>query len=131
MDPHNILVVDDEVFNLNALKRTLRREYNVFSATNGEEALSIMDQNDIALIISDHRMPGMTGVELLKKTSKKHPDTVRIILTAYTDEILLLNAINLGHVYGYINKPWEPEEIKAVVKEGIEFYKTKSSSMQP
>jgi len=119
---HNILVIDDEVNNLRALERTFRHEYNVFSADSGENALSIMEQNDIAVIIADHDMPGMTGVEFLEKTWQKHPDTIRIILTERSDEKLLMDAINMGHVYSYIIKPWEPEEIKAIVKGGIEAY---------
>jgi len=122
VDAHNILIVDDEVGNLNALERTLKDEHNVFLATNGEDALAIMEQNDIALIVADHRMPGMTGVEFLEKTLKKYPDTIRVILTAYTDEQLLMDAINTGHVYSYVTKPWKPEEIKAVVREGLEAY---------
>ena len=122
MDVYNILIVDDEVGNLNTLERTLKDEYNVFSATNGENALSLMEQNDIVLIIADHRMPGMTGVEFLEKTLEKYPDTIRIILTAYTDEKLLMDAINMGHVYSYVTKPWKPEQIKSIVREGIETY---------
>jgi len=122
MDLHSILIVDDEVNNVRALERTFRDEYNVFSATNGEDALSIMEENDIALIIADHDMPGMTGVEFLEKTWQTYPDTIRIILTEYSNEKLLMDAINMGHVYSYITKPWEPEEIKAIVKGGMEAY---------
>jgi len=126
---HNILVVDDDMSNLNALKRALRREYNVFLATNGQDALSIMEQNDIDLIIADHRMPGMTGMELLEKILQKHPDIIRIVLTAYADERLFMDAINIVHAHGLISKPWEPEEIKAIAKKWIDqrynvFYKT-------
>jgi CheY-like chemotaxis protein len=128
---YNVLVVDDERANLNALERTLRREYKVFSATNGEDALSIMERNDIDLIIADHRMPGMTGVEFLEKTLEKHPDTIRTILTAYTDESLLMDAINRAHVHRYVSKPWEPEEITAIVREGIGVYETASASGEP
>jgi CheY-like chemotaxis protein len=127
LDAHNVLIVDDEVANLNALERTLRplkrffeTDYNVFSATNGEDAWSILEENEIAFIIADQRMPGMTGVELLEKTLDKYPDIIRMILTAYTDEKLLLDAINRVHVHGYINKPWEPQEIIDIVRQGLE-----------
>jgi CheY-like chemotaxis protein len=123
MELYNILVVDDEVSNLSALKRTLRHEYNVFTATNGEDALSIMGQKDIALVIADYRMPGMTGIEFLEKALQRYPDTTRIILTAYTDEKLLMDSINTVRVHGYLAKPWEPEEIKSIVREGVEAYK--------
>ena len=122
MDLYNILVVDDEVSNLNALQRALRREYNVLSATNGEDALAIMEQNDVALIIVEHRMPGMTGVELLEKALQKYPNTIRIILTSYTDEKLLMEAINVVHVHGFLAKPWEPEEIASVVGKWMASY---------
>jgi CheY-like chemotaxis protein len=124
MAPYNILLVDDELHALRALARTLRQENNVFTATNGEDALSILEKNEIALIITDQRMPGMTGIELLAKVRQKYPDTVRIILTAYavTDKNLLVDAINVGYVYRYLTKPWEPEEIIAIVGEGIKTY---------
>jgi CheY-like chemotaxis protein len=126
LDTYNILVVDDEVANINALERTLNalkrtfgHEYHIFSATSGEDALAIMEQNDIGFIIADQRMPGMTGVEFLERTLQEYPDTIRIILTAYTDEKLLMDAINRVHVHGYISKPWEPEEILAILREGL------------
>ena len=122
MEPYNILIVDDEVGNLNALKRVFRNEYNVLSATNGQDAIILMQQNEIALIIADHRMPGMTGVEFLEKMSQDYPDAIRIILTAYTDEKLVMDAINMGHVHAYITKPWEPDEVRTIVKEQIEIY---------
>lgn len=130
MDLYNILVVDDEEGSLNALERTLRDDYNVFLARNGEEALAIMEENDIALIIADHRMPGMTGVEFLEKTLQKYPDAIRVILTAYTDEKVLMDAINMGRVYSYATKPWEPKEIKAIVREGLEAYEVTRSSRE-
>jgi CheY-like chemotaxis protein len=131
MDSYNILIVDDEVNNLRALERTFRDEYNVFSATNGEDALSIMQQNNIALIIADHDMPGMTGVEFLERTWQKCPDTIRILLTEYSNEKLLMDAINMGHVYGYITKPWEPEEIKGIIRGGLEAYEKIRVSREP
>ena len=119
---YNILVVDDEECNLRSLKRTFRREYNVFSAVNGNDALNIMEENDIALVITDNNMPGMTGPELLAKTSLKCPNAIRIILTGYTDEKAIKTAINKGQIHRYIAKPWEPEEIKSVVRQGIAAY---------
>ena len=115
MGLYNILLVDDEVSSLNALERALRREYNVLSATNGEDALAIMAQENIALVVADYRMPGMTGIELLEKTRQKYPNTIRVILTAYTDENLLMDAVNIANAHGVITKPWEPEEIPSIV----------------
>jgi len=113
---YSILVVDDEESALTALERALRREYNVFSATNGEDALAIMEQNDIHLVIADYRMPGMTGVEFLEKTLQDHPRTIRVILTAYTNEQLLTDAINIVNAHGFLTKPWDTDEVKSLVK---------------
>lgn len=123
MDIYNILIVDDDVSNVNALKRALRREYNVLSATNGEDALAVMGQNEVDLIIADHRMPGMTGIELLERTLQKYPSVVRVILTSYTDEKLLMDAINRVHAHGFLPKPWEPEEIHSIVEKCIASYR--------
>ena len=120
MDLYNILIVDDEVVNLNALKRTFRKEYNVFSAISAEDAMSIMEQNDIDLIIADDNVLGITGLELLEKTSQEYPDTIRIILTTRADQKLIIDAIDIGYVHGYITKPWEPEEAKAIIKEWLD-----------
>ena len=119
---YNVLVVDDELSNLSALKRLLRHKYRVFSATSGEDALAIMRQRDIALIIADHRMPSMTGVELLEKIFRRYPNTIRIMLTAYASEQLLIDAINRIHAHGFIAKPWEPEEIESIVGKWIANY---------
>ena len=119
---HNILVVDDEPHNVESLRRTFRREYNVFAANGGEEGLSIVQQREIALIITDQRMPGMTGIELLERTMEVHPRAIRIILTAFTDVDALIGAINTGGVYRYITKPWDPQELKITVKRAIELY---------
>jgi CheY-like chemotaxis protein len=130
MDTYSMLIVDDEVINLSALKRTFRGQYSIFSATNGEDALSLMEQNDITIIIADNRMPGITGIQLLEMFARKYPDTIRIILTAYADvdQQLLMDAVSMGYVHSYITKPWEPEEMQVVVREGIESYE--DSQMQ-
>lgn len=116
-----ILIVDDEPDNLDLLYRTFYREYRVLRAEDGVNALSILSQeNNIAVIISDQRMPNMSGTELLSLTAEQYPDIIRIILTGYTDVDDLVEAINTGKVFKYVTKPWEPEELKAVVKQGLE-----------
>lgn len=123
-DLYNILVVDDEVNNVAALERLLMPEYNVLSATGSEEALAMMEQNDIALMIADYRMPGMTGVELLEKVLQKYPNTIGLILTAYTDEKRFLDSISAIQAHGFVTKPWDPQEVKFTVRKWMEVYET-------
>ncbi|MDZ8051612.1 MAG: response regulator [Aulosira sp. ZfuVER01] len=118
-----ILVVDDEPDNLDLLYRTFRRDFNVLKADSGMNALQILAaEGEVAVIISDQRMPEMKGTEFLSKTVPQFPDTVRIILTGFTDIEDLVEAINAGQVYKYITKPWDPGELKAVVQRAAETY---------
>lgn len=120
----DILVVDDEVDNLDLLRRTFRREYNVHTANSAMEALKLLETREFAVIVSDQRMPEMTGVELLQRAREKYPLTIRILLTGYTDINALVDAINMGHVYRYVTKPWSREEIVMTVKRAVEHYET-------
>lgn len=118
-----ILVVDDEPDNLDLLYRTFRRDFQVLRAASGKEALAILaEEGEVAIIISDQRMPEMKGTEFLSKTVPQFPDTVRIILTGFTDVEDLVEAINAGQVYRYITKPWDPDELKLVVQRAAETY---------
>ncbi|HYW20480.1 MAG TPA: response regulator [Nodularia sp. (in: cyanobacteria)] len=118
-----ILVVDDEPDNLDLLYRTFRRDFNVLKADSGINALQVLAASgEVAVIISDQRMPEMKGTEFLSKTVPQFPDTVRIILTGFTDIEDLVEAINAGQVYKYITKPWDPGELKAVVQRAAETY---------
>ncbi len=119
-----MMVVDDEPDNLDLLYRTFRRDFQVFKADSGLAALQILDQEgEMAIIISDQRMPGMNGTEFLSKTVDRFPDTIRIVLTGYTDVEDLVEAINSGKVFKYITKPWQPDELKGVVQQSGETYK--------
>lgn len=119
-----LLVVDDEPDNLDLLYRTFRREFQVYKAISGRNALEMLDQEgEMALIISDQRMPGMNGTEFLSKTVERFPDTIRMVLTGYTDVEDLVEAINSGKVFKYITKPWMPDELKTVVQQAAETYK--------
>jgi adenylate cyclase len=116
-----ILVVDDEPDNLDLLYRSFYREYQVLRANSGPEALELLAQEgDIAVIISDQRMPMMSGTEFLSLTATQYPDIIRIILTGYTDVEDLVEAINSGKVFKYVTKPWEAEELKAVVRQALD-----------
>lgn len=118
-----MLVVDDEPDNLDLLYRTFRRDFNVLRAESGMVALEILAaEGEVAVIISDQRMPEMKGTEFLSKTVPQFPDTMRIILTGFTDVEDLVEAINSGQVYKYITKPWDPNELKLVVQRAAETY---------
>jgi len=119
----SILLVDDEANILGSLRRLLRREnYELLTATSAEEGLKILEQREVNLIISDQRMPGMQGVEFLKKAMELCPDTIRIILSGYTDVDTVTAAINEGRVYQFILKPWNDEELKITIKRALEQY---------
>ncbi|CAN5622359.1 response regulator [soil metagenome] len=119
---HKILLVDDEPANLRMLERLFRDDYEVISAESGAAALELLAHNDVALIISDQRMPGMTGIEFLKQAAVVRSQTVRIILTGYTDVGDLVEAVNSGVVYKYITKPWVNSNLVQTVKRSIEHY---------
>ncbi len=124
---HKILVVDDEEANLRLLQRVLRSEinYEVITAVNAQEGLARVKENDISLIITDQRMPGMTGVELLRASLNVNEDCIKILLTGYTDLEALIDAINEGHIYKYITKPWDADELKITVRRALEAYELK------
>jgi DNA-binding NtrC family response regulator len=125
--PYKIMIVDDEPANLRLLERLFRRDYTVVAAASGDEALHLLGQHDIALLITDQRMPGMTGIELLQRTASLRPHMVRIILTGYTDMTALVEAINCGHVYKYITKPWDNNALRLTVERALEHYETNRS----
>ena len=118
-----LLVVDDETDNLDLLYRTFRRDFRVYKAQSAHQALEILEERgEMGIIISDQRMPEMNGTEFLSKTVDRFPDTIRILLTGFTDVEDLVDAINSGQVFKYITKPWNPEELKAVVSQAAETY---------
>jgi DNA-binding NtrC family response regulator len=121
---YKIIIVDDEPANLRLLERIFRSDYEVITAESGEEALRLLGMHDAALLITDQRMPGMTGVELLKQTATLRPHMVRMILTGYTDVDALVDAINNGLVYKYVTKPWNNNELRLTVGRALEHYET-------
>ncbi|MCA9034179.1 MAG: response regulator [Planctomycetaceae bacterium] len=123
MEQKTILCVDDEPGILSALKRLLRREpYRLLTASSGEEALQVFASEKIHLIVSDHRMPGMTGTELLSEIQKISPETVRVVLSGYADAAAIVEAINRGHIFRFLGKPWSDEELKANIRACLEQY---------
>ena len=118
-----ILIVDDEEAILETMTFTFMDDYDVLSTPDPTKALGIIEENNpIAVVITDQRMPGMTGVDLLKQVYERFPETVRIILTGFADSETTVKAINDGHIYGYINKPWEPDELKTIVRRASELH---------
>jgi Nif-specific regulatory protein len=117
-----ILIVDDEQDNLDAFRFNFKRSFTILCAQSGDEALELLREHEVGVIITDQRMPRMTGLELLQQVAKVRPDTVGIILTAFTDVDVLVDAINLGHIYRYITKPWEAKEVRGVLMHAIERY---------
>ena len=122
MKRHGLLIIDDEKDILRSLTLTFEEDYEVFTASSGPEALTLLEREDIALVIADQRMPEMTGVEFLTKTLQINPRIIRIILTGYTDTAALIQAINEGHIYQYITKPWDRRELRVIVRRALENY---------
>ena len=114
-----ILFVDDEERILTALKNIFRGKYHVLTATNGQEALEFMRKFQIPVVVSDQRMPGMLGVDLLRRSRESSPDTVRILLTGYSDLASIVGSINDGEVYRFISKPWDNQELQQVIAEAV------------
>lgn len=118
----HILYIDDEIHNLNAFKASFRRQFTVFTAESAEEAVRILSENDIHIIISDQRMPRMTGIEFFESILEKYPEPIRILLTGYADINAVIDAINKGQVYKYFSKPWNEEELRHNIEKAYEVY---------
>lgn len=126
---NTILLVDDEINNLQLLKRTFRGKYNIITASNGQEGLEAFKENQdkIALIVSDHKMPVMEGTEFLEKVNEMSPDVIKILLTGFSDVEILTDAVNKCNLFQYMLKPFEPEELSRIVEMGISKYNLTSS----
>jgi len=118
----NVLYVDDEVHNLNAFKAGFRRKFNVFIAESAVEGRKILETEDIQVIITDQRMPVTTGIEFLESIIPDFPEPIRILLTGYADINAVIDAINKGQVYKYIQKPWMDEDLRINIEKAYEIY---------
>lgn len=125
-----ILYVDDEPANLTVFQKAFGSEYLVKTCLSGQEALDILQKEDFPLVIADQKMPGMTGIELCEKLITIRPQTIRMILTAYTETDLLLNAIHRGHVYDYIVKPWKKSNLKPIIEKAFQDYKERAAKLK-
>jgi two-component system, probable response regulator PhcQ len=118
---HNVLLVDDELFVVEALKRVLRKEaYAVLTAGSAEDALQLLAKKSVDIVISDEKMPGMSGSEFLALVYQKYPETVRIMLTGHADLEVALRAINQGHIYRFLIKPINELELKVTIRQAIQ-----------
>jgi len=123
MTPATVLLVDDEPRVLDALEALLAMDYRILRAEHPEAALTNLDAPDVAVVISDQRMPGMTGIELLTRSREVSPDTVRILLTAFTDVDAMMGSINDAGVYHFLLKPWDPNELRLLVARAVEHHR--------
>src|SRR6267143_1333925 len=119
---HCLLVVDDEADLVHSVQALLRFEYRVLGATRAAEGLKILEHEQVHIVMTDQRMPEMTGTEFLRRLREIAPDTVRLLFTAYADIKAVVDAINQGSVYRYITKPWEPQELQAILRQAAEHY---------
>jgi len=121
MGRHQILVVDDEKLVLNAIKRTLRSEnYTTLTAQSGDEGLILLENHDVELVVSDYNMPGMSGLDFLKRVKKDYPHILTIMLTGHAEIEIAINAINEAGVYKFILKPWEDADLKITIRRALE-----------
>src|SRR5262249_50522619 len=117
-----LLVVDDEPDLVQSVQDLLHFDYRVLGATRASEGLAILEREAVQIVMSDQRMPEMTGVEMLAHVKEKHPEAVRLLFTAYADMDAVIDAINQGNVYRYISKPWEVADLKATLKQAYDYY---------
>jgi len=125
-----LLIIDDEIEVCKALSRLFRQEYDIFVATDANQGINIVKNNPIQVIISDQRMPGFTGTEMFKLIKKDFPDIVRILLTGYADIKAVIESVNEGNIFRYIEKPWDPVNIHLVVREAFEHHRLVVSNKQ-
>jgi response regulator RpfG family c-di-GMP phosphodiesterase len=127
-DKIKILYLDDEENNLIAFKALFRREYEVFTTTSAREAVEYLNQNEVPVILSDQKMPEISGVEFFEMILPDFPRSVRILVTGYADIEAVVNAINKGEIYRYVSKPWDEHDLRICIKNAIEKYQANSSS---
>jgi response regulator RpfG family c-di-GMP phosphodiesterase len=119
---HTLLVIDDEPDVCDSVHDLLRREFRVLKARNAEEGLKQLQSNEVHIIMTDQRMPKVTGVELLSQVRAGHPQAVRMLFTGYADLDSIIAAINQGHIYRFLKKPWHPEDLENAVRDAAREY---------
>ena len=126
----SLLYVDDEEHNLISFSATFRKEYTIHTAISGEQGLDIIRKNPINLIITDQRMPNMTGIQFLEKVIPEYPDAIRMILTGFSDIDVIIEAINSGCVFRYITKPWDENELRMTIENARQLYELKMNNKE-
>lgn len=129
-DKITVLYVDDEEHNLMSFKATFRMKYNVLTAISADDAVKVLDENNVQIIITDQRMPNMTGSQFLESILDKHPDPMRILLTGYADLNAVVDAINKGKIFHYLTKPWSEEELDSTIQRAFEVYKLRKDEKE-
>ena len=119
---HTLLVVDDEADVCDSVQDLLRREFQVLKARSADEGLKLMRENEVHIIMTDQRMPKVTGVELLRSIRAGHPQAIRMLFTGYADLDSVIAAINQGHIFKFLKKPWQPEDLEQAVREAAAEY---------
>jgi K+-sensing histidine kinase KdpD len=127
---YTILYVDDEESNLRIFKNTFRKQYNILTALSGSEGLELLEQGNIDLILTDQRMPGMSGIDFLKKAIDKFPELNRILVTAYSDYDILREAVNELKIFQYVEKPWKEDDIKTTIDSALEIHRLKMENQK-
>jgi class 3 adenylate cyclase len=118
----NVLYVDDEEQNLITFRAALRKDFNIFTARSAQEAIELMRLQTIAVVLTDQRMPEVTGVQFLERILPEFPDAIRIIVTGYSDMEAIITAVNNGHIFQYISKPWKEQELKMMITNALNLY---------
>ena len=126
----NVLYIDDEVDNLNSFRATFRREFNITTAESAEDAIKVLEKEVIHVILSDQRMPKMTGIEFFEHIQPLYPDPIRILITGYTDINAVIDAINRGEVYKYLSKPWNEDDVKIFVEKAYEVFRLRKENIE-
>src|SRR6516225_4259757 len=119
---HTILVVDDEIDVVTSVQDLLRLDYRVLGATRAQEGLQLIRDLEIHIVMTDQRMPGMSGVEFLRRVREQQPDAVRLLFTGYADIKAVIDAINQGNVFRYVTKPWDPDELQSIIRQAADQY---------
>jgi signal transduction histidine kinase len=119
---HTLLVVDDEADVVQSVQDLLRLDYRVLGATRAQEGLQLVRDLEVHIVMTDQRMPGMSGVDFLRQVRQEQPDAIRLLFTGYADIKAVIDAINQGNVFRYITKPWDPDELQSIIRQAAEQY---------